>query len=126
VGDSASSEDSPSLQMVLDALNDTNCQAILRETEHPMTANELSDACDIPQSTLYRKLDVLSNASLVRESDQINPSGGRTTYYVRNFSDVTISMDPTTENGLSVSVQRPPRNADERLADIWSQMSDEL
>lgn len=124
--DSVSSEDSPPLQVVLDALNDTNCRAILRETAQPMTANELSDACDIPHSTLYRKLDLLSDATLVRERDQINPSGGRTTYYERDFNGVTISMDDADEDGFSVSVRRPSRNVDEWLADIWSQMSDEL
>ncbi|EFW92293.1 hypothetical protein ZOD2009_09550 [Haladaptatus paucihalophilus DX253] len=89
-----------------------------------MTANELTDTCDIPTSTLYRKLELLSNASLVREQDTINPGGGRTTRYKRDFDDVTISM--TEEDDFSVTVERPPRKADERLADIWSTMGDEL
>lgn len=124
VTDSASSEDSPSLQTVLDALNDADCRAILREIAQPMTANELIDACDIPKSTLYRKLDLLSHASLVREQNQVNPSGGRITYYKRDFNNVMISMDD--EDDFSVTVQRPSRKADERLADIWSRMGDEL
>ncbi|MFC6838336.1 MULTISPECIES: winged helix-turn-helix domain-containing protein [Halobacteriales] len=122
--DSAPSEDSPSLQAILVALDDADCRAILRKTAEPMTATELIDACDIPQSTLYRKLELLSQASLVREQDTINPGGGRTTQYERDFDDVTISMDE--EDNLSVTVERPPRNADERLADIWSKMGDEL
>lgn len=124
VRDSAPTGDTPSLQEVLDALDDADCRAILRETAEPMTATELIDTCDIPQSTLYRKLELLSGASLVREQDTINPGGGRTTKYERNFDDVTISMDD--ENDFSVTVERPPRNADERLADIWSKMGDEL
>lgn len=124
VSDPASSRDSPSLQDVLDALDDADCRAILRETAEPMTATELIDACDIPKSTLYRKLDLLSEASLVREQDIINPGGGRTTKYERDFDDVTISMDD--EDDFSVTVERPPRKADERLADIWSKMGDEL
>ncbi|MFC7074598.1 helix-turn-helix domain-containing protein [Halovenus rubra] len=124
VRDSASSEDSPSLQAVLDALDDADCRAILRETAEPMTATELIDTCDIPKSTLYRKLELLSQASLVHEQDTINPSGGRTTKYERDFDDVTISM--YEDDDFSVTVERPPRNADERLADIWSKMGDEL
>ncbi|MCD2201529.1 helix-turn-helix domain-containing protein [Halobacterium sp. KA-4] len=123
VRDSASSEDSPSLRDILDALDDADCRAILRETAEPMTANELMDVCDIPKSTVYRKLDRLSDASLVREQDTINPGGGRTTTYERDFDDVMISMD---DDGFSVTVERPPRNADERLEDIWSKMGDEL
>ena len=124
VRDSAPSEDTPSLQDVLVALDDADCRAILRETAEPMTANELIDACDIPKSTLYRKLDRLSTASLVREQDTINPEGGRITLYERDFDDVTISMDE--DDDFSVTVERPPRKADERLADIWSKMGDEL
>jgi predicted transcriptional regulator len=89
-----------------------------------MTATELIDTCDIPKSTLYRKLELLSDASLVREQDTINPGGGRTTKYERDFDDVMISMDE--DNDFSVTVERPPRNADERLANIWSKMGDEL
>lgn len=124
VSDSASSEDSPSLQDVLEALNDADCRAILRETAQPMTATELIDVCDIPKSTLYRKLDLLSRTSLVRERDQITPGGGRITHYERDFDDVMISMDD--DDDFSVTVHRPSRKADERLADIWSTMGDEL
>ena len=123
VSESASSGDAPTLQDILDALNDADCRRILRETAEPMTATELTDVCDIPKSTLYRKLERLSEASLLREADTINPGGGRTTRYERDFADVNISMD---EDEFTVDVSRPARKADERLADIWSKMGDEL
>ncbi|QKY21879.1 helix-turn-helix transcriptional regulator (plasmid) [Halolamina sp. CBA1230] len=119
-----SSEDVPSLQTVLDALDDDDCRAILKRTAEPMTAIELRDACDIPRSTLYRKLELLTDASLLRERETINPGGGRTTKYERDFDDVTISIDEADR--FSVSVERPSRSADERLADIWSKMGEEL
>ena len=121
---SVSSEDSLELQDVLDALDDPDCRAILREAVEPMTANELIDNCDISQSTLYRKLDLLSSARLVRERDTINPEGGRTTRYQRDFEDVMISMNE--DDTFSVYVERPHRTADERLTEIWSKMGDEL
>lgn len=121
--DGASSANSPSLQAILDALDDADCRTILRETAQPMTANELSDMCEIPQSTLYRKLELLSHASLLREQDTINPQGGRTTRYERDFDNVMISMN---NNKFSVTIDRPSRKADERLTDIWSRMGDEL
>lgn len=122
--DSATSGDSPSLPAVLDALDDSDCRAILRRLSEPMTAHELIDSCDISRSTLYRKLDRLSSAALVRERDTINPGGGRTTRYERNFDAVTIAM--SDDDTFSVTVERPQRSADERLADIWSKMGDEL
>ena len=120
----ASDEDPPTLQDVLDALDDPDCQIILRESAEPMTAKELSDICDIPQSTLYRKLDLLSAASLVRERHEIHPEGGRITRYQRDFDDVTISMDD--EDTFDIEISRPKRSVDERLANIWSKMGDEL
>jgi Fe2+ or Zn2+ uptake regulation protein len=89
-----------------------------------MTANELIEACDIPRSTLYRKLELLSAASLVHEQDTINPGGGRTTKYERDFEDVLISMDQ--DDSFSVTVERSRSTADERLTDIWSTMGDEV
>lgn len=123
-GNPADREDEPALQDILDALDDPDCRKILREISEPMTATELTDACDIPQSTLYRKLDLLSRASLVRELLKIGREGGRISYYERDLTDVTISI--TDEGEFTVTVDRPPRAADERLADMWSKMGDEL
>lgn len=122
--DPANNEDPSTLQAVLDALDDPECQTILRETAEPMTAKELIERCDIPKSTVYRKLDLLSTASLVRERIEIHPEGGRITRYQRDFTDVTISMDD--DDQIDVEIRRPKRSADERLANIWSKMGDEL
>ena len=123
VRDPAMTEDGPTLQDVLDALDDPDCRSILSEIAEPMTANELSDACSIPQSTLYRKLSLLSEASLVRELIEAGPEGGRITRYERDVTDVTVSV---TDDDFAVTINRPPRAADERLADMWSKMGDEL
>ncbi len=113
----------PTLQDILSALDDSECRSILMEISEPMTATELTDACDIAQSTLYRKLDLLSRASLVRELVSVGPEGGRVTRYERDVSDVTISVG---DDEFSVTVDRPSTHADERLADMWSKMGDEL
>lgn len=123
-GKPARSADDPSVGSVLAALDDADCRTILRATTEPMTANELIDACDIPRSTLYRKLERLSTASLVRELDEVHPDRGRITRYERDFEDVTISIENGDE--LSIAIERPARRADERLATIWSKMRDEL
>lgn len=111
-----------SLQSVLDALDDGDCRTILRNTADPMTAAELLDSCDIPKSTLYRKLELLAETSLIRERETVNPTGGRTTRYERDFENVVITID--ADDTFSVAVERPNRKADERLEDIWSEMRD--
>lgn len=118
-----SNEESPTLQTILDALEDPDCRDILCKTAEPMTANELLDMCNIPRSTLYRKLNLLSTASLVREKHKVDSQGGRITKYEKDFDDITITMD---KDRFSVTIERPPRNPDEHLANIWSRMGDEL
>ncbi|MXR52336.1 helix-turn-helix domain-containing protein [Halovenus sp. WSH3] len=119
-----SEDEPPALQDVLDALDDPDCRSILREAIEPMTATELIDACEIPKSTLYRKLDLLRTASLLRERETVNADGGRVTHYECSFENVTVSIDETGE--FSIQVERPEQTSDERLADIWSMMGEEL
>lgn len=121
---SASDEDVPTLQVVLDALDDPACRTILTETTEPMTAKELTETCDISTSTVYRKLELLSTATLLRERIEVNPEGGRITRYQRDFDGVTISMED--DDRFDIAIDRPKRRMDERLANIWSKMGDEL
>lgn len=114
----------PAVVDVLEALDDDACRTILAELSEPMTANDLSDSCDIPKSTLYRKLDLLSRAALVHERIEVGTDGGRTTRYERDVSAVTISIED--DDSFAVSMDRAARSADERLADLWSDMGDEL
>lgn len=119
----ANNEDPQTVQDIFEALDDSDCRAILRETVEPMTAKELSDTCEIPNSTMYRKLDLLSSASLVRERIKVNPDGGRITRYQRDFDDITVTME---DDQFSVTISQPERPIDERLAEMWSEMGDEI
>lgn len=116
-------DEPPPLQAVLRALDDPDCRTILTTTTEPMTANELATACDIPRSTVYRKLDLLTQAGLVRELIDIGPTGGRISRYERDVTDVQITVDDDT---LSLEIHRPARRVEDRLATMWSSMRDEL
>lgn len=120
----ASDEDEPSIGVVLAALDDPDCRAILRETSQPMTATELTETCDIATSTLYRKLDLLSTATLVRELYSVHPEHGRLTRYQRDLNDLIVTI--TDDDRFEVRIDRPKRAVDERLADMWAEMGDEL
>lgn len=124
VRDSPASEGTPPLQAVLDALGDPECRTILSEATEPMTATELAEVCDISQSTVYRKLDLLTEASLVDERTGVGSDGGRISQYERDMTDIMISIDEAGE--FSIELDRPSRPADKRLADMWSEMGDEL
>lgn len=119
-------DDAPELQTVLDALNDPDCRAFLRAMEEPMTAGELSKACDVPRSTTYRKLDLLTDASLVEEVTEVRPDGHHRSRYRVAFEEIRMHRDEDGE--LSVRIRRPERGAEEgrgpeeRLADMWSEV----
>jgi predicted transcriptional regulator len=117
------SAEGPSLQDVLNALDDQDCRNILRLLEEPLTVNELTERCEIPQSTMYRKLDLLSDASLVEEKLDVRPDGRHTRRYVVNFDEVRLSL--TEDRSLDVEISRDRSRPEERLSALWSEVRKE-
>lgn len=95
--------DDETIQEVLTALEDHNCRRILEATaEETLTASEISDRCDMPLSTTYRKLNTLEDLSLLSSSIRLRTSGRHTQQYARAFDDVTVVIDD--ENGVILSL----------------------
>ncbi|TYL36475.1 ArsR family transcriptional regulator [Natronococcus pandeyae] len=91
-------------QAILAALDDADCRDILEETaDESLTASELSDRCDVPLSTLYRKLELLAEAGLVEERIQIRKNGKHTSEYRQDFDDITLSVTDESQVAVSVS-----------------------
>ena len=117
-------EEPPDLQALLDALDDADARAIITTIDEPATANEVSERCDIPLSTTYRKLDLLTDAGLLEEGTEIRSDGHHTTTYTVAFEEVRIAL--TDEQELAVKVARAEaQRPDERLADIWTSVREE-
>ena len=125
MGDSSTGDDARVSEAVLDTLGDESTRAIIEALSEPMTANELSEACDIPLSTMYRKLDRLADADLVRESTEIRESGQHTTRYARDFTEVSVWVDDEEE--LVTTVERPAveQTTDQRLEELWTELRKE-
>ena len=86
-------DESADPQTVLAALEDDACRAILEATtDESLTATELSEQCDIPMSTAYRKVEKLAEADLVEERVRINTTGKHATEYRKCFADVVVSV----------------------------------
>jgi predicted transcriptional regulator len=97
------------IQYVLDALDDADCRAILEATsEDALSANEVSDACDLPLSTTYRKLELLTDAGLLEERTRICTTGKHSGEYVRTVEDVVVSLGTGGEMGLEVTQRARP------------------
>ena len=89
-----------------------------------MTASEIAEAADVPLSTTYRKLDLLAEASILAETTEIREGGHHTTKYVLDFEAVRIAL--SEDRDFEVSIDRPARTADERLAQLWSEVMNQV
>jgi len=123
VRDPFADEDDPAVQDVLDALDDPECRTIVGVLEEPMTANEISEASDIPLSTTYRKLELLTESTLLTEGVEIRPDGQHASTYEVAFEEVTVDLNDDRE--VEVSITRRARTADERLESLWSEVRKE-
>jgi hypothetical protein len=89
---------------VLACLADDDCRTILRATHTARTAPEISECCDIPLSTVYRKVDRLTELSLLETRIRIDSSGRHPTQYQRGIDGLLVQLGP--HDDLSVSVYR--------------------
>lgn len=88
---------------VLTALDDPDCRALLEATAcDALTAGELTERCDIPRSTTYRKIDQLTDAGLLEERVRLSADGKHASEYQLTFEDVTISLDDS--EGITIGV----------------------
>ncbi|ELZ79066.1 winged helix-turn-helix domain-containing protein [Haloferax larsenii] len=116
-------EDEPPVSTVLQSLEDDKCRVILEALREPKSASELQNSCELPRSTVYRKLERLSDAALVKEYTEIRRDGPNATLYERDFTDISISIDD--EDEFEVTINRPTGDAEDRMAAFWSAMKDE-
>lgn len=119
----ADDESEPDPEAVFSALQDEDCRAIIRALTEPMTADEISEATDIPKSTTYRKLETLTDAGLLAEGVEIRSDGQHASRYGVAFDEVTVSLSPDRE--FDIEVSQEPQTADERLASLWSEVRKE-
>ncbi|QZX99273.1 winged helix-turn-helix domain-containing protein [Halobaculum rubrum] len=110
----------PSLQPVLDALDDEDCRTIIKHLEEPLTAGEVSEECEIPMSTTYRKLDLLSEAQLLAEGVEVRQDGHHATRYRTDFDEVIVAI--AEDRTLDVEIERPTADAADRLATMWGEV----
>lgn len=118
--DAFNRDDPPEIETVLDTIADEDCRALIHAMNEPRTAAELSEVSGIPLSTTYRKIEQLSEASLVDELIEIRDDGRHTSRYYPHFQTIEISL--TEERNMELDITRPARTADERLEDLWSEI----
>ena len=98
------------LQAVLEGLADPDCRRDLHAVaEVALTARECARACDVPLSTTYRKLELLTDAGLVEEQLRLRRDGKHASEYRRRFDEVCVSVDGEGDFAVAVSPRADSR-----------------
>ena len=95
---------SPDAGAVLDALDDEACRRIMDALrDRHLTAGEISDRCEIPQSTTYRKLELLTEAGLLSSQIRLAPAENNPTEYTTVADGATIQLEPDGEFAVELT-----------------------
>jgi len=95
---------------VLEQLSDPGCRAILAATGRPRTAAELCELCEMPTSTVYRKLEGLSEAALLEETRRLRDHGNHPVQYRRRVDHLHLSFDDAAGVVLDTRRSNPGRD----------------
>lgn len=95
---------------VLSVLTDDASRSLLCATDEPSTASELADECDVPLSTVYRKLESMANTPLLEETTRPRLHGKHPQQYHRKFQSIVVRVP--TYRSFDVEVSLVPRSDD--------------
>lgn len=111
--------DDEAVRTVASLLADECAGTILVETAaEPMSAEELSEVCDVSPQTVYRRLNELADADLVREEGRADAEGHHYTVYAATLDRVVVEV---TSDGFELSLSRR-----DRMADRFTRFVDEV
>ncbi|AZQ15283.1 winged helix-turn-helix domain-containing protein [Halorubrum sp. PV6] len=85
-------EEPASIERLLNALSAETTREILTTLSEPMTVAELVAECDISSSTVYRRLNLLSDIGVVEEQIVVNGDGEQCSRYERNIERFSVSV----------------------------------
>jgi len=105
------------LDTVVALLGDEHVRSILTATsEHPRSAAELSERCGLSMSSIYRRLDRLSEADLVDERTRPRSDGHHETVYVSRLDRFEVTI---RDGDLSWEVERRSDDVADELTRLW-------
>lgn len=107
---------------VLRVLGNKYNAEILRATNTPKSAQDLSDELDIPIATSYRRIEELREHDLLAlEGKELSDEGRRTKVYRRKVDEVAVQFG-TKALDLDLKERTEAKN---NLVDVWSDLRPE-
>lgn len=80
-------------QPFLKAVGDEDCTAIMSAVrDEAKTVTELSEECDVPLSTAYRKVNRLQDAGLIEEKNRLGRDYKPKNVYEQSFEAAVITL----------------------------------
>lgn len=106
---------------ILALLDDQYAQAVLQQTRNEaMSAKELSEACEISISTVYRRADRLVECGLLAERRIAQPDGNHYSMYEARLDELTVRL---TDGGLEITIsEQPTDDLADRFTDMWEEL----
>lgn len=111
----------PALATLVDVLDDECARTILAATStEPMSASELSDVCDVSESTIYRRVDRLDDATLLAQRTRPRADGHHETVYVATLDRFEVEL---RDGEFALSVTRRGDDLADQLTDLWGALA---
>ena len=112
-------DDEKSIEEILDTIGDRHARRVLAAiSREPQSAKELAEECEMSLSTVYRRIEMLTEYELVKDRTLVADDGNHYKVYESNFESTVISLK---EDEYRVRIYR-----EENLPDRFSQLWDEL
>lgn len=109
----------PDVAAVAALLEDETARQILLETRtQPMSAETLSDRCDVSPSTIYRRIEDLRELDLVAAQTRPDQQGHHYEVYTATLDRIVIE---TTDEGFEVDISR-----EESMAGRFARLVEEM
>ncbi|SDZ78353.1 Helix-turn-helix domain-containing protein [Haloplanus vescus] len=105
------------LATVVSLLDDEHVRSILAATsETPLSAAELSERCGVSTSSIYRRLDRLTDAGLVGERTRPRSDGHHETVYVSRLERFELTVH---DGELAWDIDRESDDIADQLTNMW-------
>jgi predicted transcriptional regulator len=105
------------LETVVGLLDDEHVRTILKATsEQPLSATELSDRCDVSESTIYRRVDRLRDQQFLQEQTRPRSDGHHETVYAANLDRFEVEVQ---DGELEWTIKRKGEDIADQLTRLW-------
>lgn len=82
----------------------------------PVSANQLAETLDVSPPTIYRRIDPLVEANLLKERQRVDPDGNQHKEYETVLEEVTVAIE---NDGYTVDIQ-VDRDLTDDFEAFWS------